>query len=164
MVERYVRDVEVAGSNPVTSTRLSLDAIRVPGSAFSSAFSLALAAGSDLVTSTGGELPLPNRELHLCGVRDFYCLRFRLVSISSPKPTRLSLDASRVPELGFFFCLTARVCSEYLFCHPNPWVAPQTSRESRFVRFEAFFARVLHCRRVHCLRWDSSLAYCQPKG
>ena len=31
MVERYVRDVEVAGSNPVTSTRLSLDAIRVPG-------------------------------------------------------------------------------------------------------------------------------------
>ena len=111
-----------------------------------------------------GKLPLPSRDHHFCGGRDFYCLRFRLVSISSPEPTRLSLDVSRVPELGFFFCLTARVCSGYLFRHPNPWVAPQTSRESRFVRFAAFFARVLHCRRVHCLRWDSSLAYCQPKG
>ncbi len=46
MVERYVRDVEVAGSNPVTSTRLSLDAIRVPGSAISFALPLALVAGS----------------------------------------------------------------------------------------------------------------------
>ena len=48
--------VSRAGSSPVARTRLSLDAIRVPGSAFSFAFSLALAAGSDLVTSTGGEL------------------------------------------------------------------------------------------------------------
>ena len=36
LVERYVRDVEAAGSNPVTSTtKLRLDAIRVPGAAFS---------------------------------------------------------------------------------------------------------------------------------
>lgn len=59
-----------------SGTRLSLDAIRVPGSAFSFAFSLALAAGSDLVTSTGGELPLPNRELHFCGVRGFFLPAF----------------------------------------------------------------------------------------
>ena len=68
--------VSRAGSSPVARTRLSLDAIRVPGSAFSFAFSLAPAAGSDLVTSTGGELPLPNRELHLCGVRGFFLPAF----------------------------------------------------------------------------------------
>ena len=62
-------------------TRLSLDAIRVPSSAFSFAFSLTLAAGSFSSTLTGGELPLPNRELHLCGVRGFSCPRFPLASL-----------------------------------------------------------------------------------
>ena len=83
--------------------RLSLDAIRVPGSAFSFAFSLALAAGSDLVTSTGGELPLPNRELHLCGVRGFSCPRFPLAAILPPE-SQLSLDAFRVLGSAFSFC------------------------------------------------------------
>ena len=45
MVARVVWDHEAAGSSPVTSTRLSLDAIRVPGSAVSFAFPLALIAG-----------------------------------------------------------------------------------------------------------------------
>ena len=45
-VERRLPKPKVAGSNPVSrSTRLSLDAIRVPGSAFSFAFSLAFMAG-----------------------------------------------------------------------------------------------------------------------
>ena len=95
--------VSRAGSSPVARTRLSLDAIRVPGSAFSFAFSLALAAGSDLVTSTGGELPLPNRELHLCGVRGFSCPRFPLAAILPPE-SQLSLDAFRVLGSAFSFC------------------------------------------------------------
>ena len=80
MVERYVRDVEVAGSNPVTSTRLSLDAIRVPGSAISFALPLALVAGSDLVTSTSGKLPLPSR--------DFCCPRFYPAAVLFSRPVR----------------------------------------------------------------------------
>ena len=84
MVERYVRDVEVAGSNPVTSTRLSLDAIRVPGSAISFALLLALVAGSDLVTSTSGKLPLPSR--------DFCCPRFYPAAVLFSRPVRLWPD------------------------------------------------------------------------
>ena len=47
MVARLVWDQDAAGSNPVPSTtRLSLDAIRVPGSAFCFAFSLVFMAGT----------------------------------------------------------------------------------------------------------------------
>ena len=45
LVERVVWDHQAAGSSPVTPTRLGLDAIRVPSSAFSFAFSLAFTAG-----------------------------------------------------------------------------------------------------------------------
>ena len=85
----------------VIRTRLSLDAIRVPSSAFF-AFSLTLAAGSFPSTSTSGELPLPNRELHLCGVRGFSCPRFPLAAILPPE-SQLSLDAFRVLGSAFSF-------------------------------------------------------------
>ena len=92
LVERYVRDVEVAGSNPVTSTRLSLDAIRVPGSAISFALPLALVAGRDLVTSTSGKLPLPSRDHRFCGGRDFCCPRFYPAAVLFSRPVRLWPD------------------------------------------------------------------------
>ena len=88
LVERYVRDVEVAGSNPVTSTRLSLDAICVPGSAISFALPLALVAGSDLVPSTSGKLPLPSRDHRFCGGRDFCCPRFYQAAVLFSRPVR----------------------------------------------------------------------------
>ena len=52
MVECLVWDQDAAGSSPVASTRLSLDAIRVPGSVFSFAFSPALKAGIFFVAQT----------------------------------------------------------------------------------------------------------------
>ena len=96
------RERSRTGSSPVSGTRLSLDAFRVPSSAFSFAFSLTLAAGSFPSTLTGGELPLPNRELHLCGVRGFSCPRFPLAAILPPE-SQLSLDAFRVLGSAFSF-------------------------------------------------------------
>ena len=60
-------------------TKLNLDAIRVPGSAISFALPLALVAGSDLVTSTSGKLPLPRRELLLWGLAIFLACVFRVL-------------------------------------------------------------------------------------
>ncbi len=52
MVARVVWDHEAAGSSPVTSTRLSLDASRVPSLAFSFALRPAFVMGIYFVTRT----------------------------------------------------------------------------------------------------------------
>ena len=82
MVERYVRDVEAVCSNHITSTtRLNLDAIRVPGSVFYFVSSLAFIVEYLFVNAS-----------HTCGEqfahrRFFYfwllCLRLRRVSFLS---------------------------------------------------------------------------------
>ena len=79
------------------------------------------AAGSSPVTSTSGEPPLPNRELHLGEVRDFCCPRFLWASslFSLAKPGR----APR-PRFGRFFCLSARAYSGHLICRPDPGGEP----------------------------------------
>ena len=72
--------------------RLSLDAICVPGSAISFALPLALVAGSDLLTSTSGKLPLPSRDHRFCGGRDFCCPRFYPAAVLFFRPVRLWPD------------------------------------------------------------------------
>ena len=65
---------------------------------------------------------------------------------SSPvtSTTRLSLDAIRVPEPGFFFCLTARVYSGYPFFHPNPAASCRSQVAIiTFVVVAIFLARVV---------------------
>ena len=57
MVARVVWDHEAAGSSPVTSTRLSLDARRVQSSAFSFTLRLALASVSILQPQPKGRAP-----------------------------------------------------------------------------------------------------------
>ena len=52
-------------------SRLSLDAIRAPGPAFSFAVSPALMPGIFLLTFPSGKLPQLRRALHFCGVRSF---------------------------------------------------------------------------------------------
>jgi hypothetical protein len=57
-VEQLIRNQQVTGSNPVSSSnRLSLDAICVPGSVFHFAFSLAFSVGIYFgnASHTGGE-------------------------------------------------------------------------------------------------------------
>ena len=60
-------------------TKLNLDAICVPGSAFSFALSPALTACSYPSTSTSGKLPLPSRELLLWGLAIFLACVFRVL-------------------------------------------------------------------------------------
>ena len=116
MVERYVRDVEVAGSNPVTSTRLSLDARRVPElGLFFCLFARAYSGHLICCPDPGGEPPLPSRELHFGEVRDFCCPRFlrAFALFSLAKPERNSHpkfgshclpQATSLPMRGVFSC------------------------------------------------------------
>ena len=60
-------------------TKLSLDAICVPGSAFSFALSPALTACRCPSTSTSGKLPLPSHELLLWGLAIFLACVFRVL-------------------------------------------------------------------------------------
>ena len=85
-----------AGSNPVSrSTRLSLDAIRVPGSAFYFAFSLAFMAGYLFCNAT----PRRSRRCIACG--GFFSHR-RARSSASPFPKKVTL------RLCCFACKRAR--------------------------------------------------------
>ncbi len=95
-VERRLPKPKVAGSNPVSrSTRLSLDAIRVPGSAFSFAFSLAFMAGYLFCNAT----PRRSRRCIACG--GFFSHR-RARSSASPFPKKVTL------RLCCFACKRAR--------------------------------------------------------
>ena len=95
-VERRLPKPKVAGSNPVSrSTRLSLDAIRVPGSAFSFAFSLAFMAGDLFCNAT----PRRSRRSIACG--GFFSHR-RARSSASPFRKKVTL------RLCCFACKRAR--------------------------------------------------------
>ena len=122
MVARVVWDHEAAGSSPVTSTRLSLDARRVPElGLFFCLFARAYSGHLICCPDPGGEPPLPSRELHLGEVRDFCCPRFLWASslFSLAKPGRNPRS-----RFGLFFCLFARVYSGHLICRPDPGGEP----------------------------------------
>ena len=118
MVARVVWDHEAAGSSPVTSTRLSLDARRVPElGLFFCLFARAYSGHLICCPDPGGEPPLPSRELHLGEVRDFCCPRFLWASslFSLAKPGRTPR-----PRFALFFCLFAGACGGCPSCQPSP--------------------------------------------
>ena len=58
--------------------------------------------GSIPFARSSGKLPLPSRDHHFCGGRDFYCPRFSLTSISSPEPIgQLPLPSRELHRVRF---------------------------------------------------------------
>ena len=82
LVERYVRDVEAGGSNPLTSTiRLSLDAIRV--------WTLCFYSGRLLAPEATPKVIAPAKQGgHFCNVHPVFYSAFRRLSEAKQRTTR----------------------------------------------------------------------------